>query len=349
MLPKNLVLDEVVNPKNFDELLELLDKTYRVEHEQTSLESISIRPDGTVQTPSAELQLTRSFLEDSAKAIAIPLSYAYKVSPVLFCENFAHRRTETTVPVTISRVGQVATGLIIDRKSRYRPASTSQVLQSIRRTTNLSLRRASVSLAGVDVELVSPSFVVEPVEGDVLEVGIAITNSESGGRQLKASAYSYRLACTNGAIMADKLGAVRWPNDPRMTEAGCLRAFETGMAELHDKLDAVSALYKRTLEVQIPDVELWRLWRRVAYLLPAKAADEALGMSEDERRTLHAQVRERNLMDPPALSEQNAYDTHNRITFAAHGRPFRIRRGLQEIGGDLLSRAATWPPVPSAN
>jgi hypothetical protein len=209
MLPKNLVLDDVVTPKDFDELIELVETTYRVDHEPTTLEAIALRPDGTVHTPQGESQVTRDFLEGCAGAIGMPLGYAYKVSPALFCENFAQRQAETTAPITISRVGNVVTGLIADRKSRYRPACTGDVLRAVRRAEGLTLRRASISFAGVDAEFVRPGSVVEPVVGDILELGIALTNSESGGRQLKASAYSYRLACTNGAIMADEIGTAR--------------------------------------------------------------------------------------------------------------------------------------------
>jgi hypothetical protein len=204
MFPENLVLDEVVTPKNFDELIESVETSYRVEHEQTTLESICLKPDGTVQTPAGELRVTRDFLEHSAAAIGMPLGYFYDITPELFCSNFKQRQAETTSPITICRVGDVATGLILDgKKTRYRPARTGDVLRAIRRLDDLSLRRASVSFTGVDVELVRLGSVVEPVVGDIVETGVAVSNSESGGRQLKAAAYSYRLVCTNGAVMED--------------------------------------------------------------------------------------------------------------------------------------------------
>ena len=114
-----------------------------------------------------------------------------------------------------------------------------------------------------------PGSVVEPVVGDIVELGIALTNSESGGRQLKASAYSYRLACTNGAIMADAIGTARWPNDPRMTSAASLLAFQRCVSELTEKLEAVASLYTANVDSLVPDVELFNLWRRVAYVRPA--------------------------------------------------------------------------------
>jgi len=340
MLPKNLVLDDGLIPKDFDELVALVNTTYRVGHEQTTLEKIFLRPDGTVQTPLAEYQVTRDFLEGSAAAIGMPLGYAYKIGPELFCDNFNKRRAETTTPVTVSWVGGVATGLIADRKSRYRPACTAEVIGAIRLLPGLRMCRACVSYAGVDVGFVVDGSVVEPAVGDIVELGIALTNSESGGRQLKASAYSYRLACTNGAIMSDEIGVARWPNDPRMTVAGSLLAFQKDVATLFEKLDTVSSLYKANTERLVPDVDLMNLWRRVAYVIPRNEVDAVLGISAVERIELQGAIREREPGEPPALTSHNAYDVHNRITFAAHRRSFRGRRGLEEIGGDFLSRIA---------
>jgi hypothetical protein len=350
MLPKNLVLDEVAAPKDFESLIELVETDYRVGHEQTTLESISLRPDGTVETPAGVLQVTRDFLESFAAAIVMPLSYAYTVTPELFCENVRQRQAHAAAPITICRAGDVATGLVIDRKSRYRPACTGEVLRSIRRSHDLEFRRASVAFTGVDVEFVRPGIVVEPVVGDVVEIGIAVTNSETGGRQLKASAYSYRLACTNGSMFADTVGVARWPNDPRMTDAACMRAFQREVTSLCCELQSVSGLYEAAIDRPVPDVEFGNTWRRVRYLLPRGGdPDAVLDISKDERRALQDVVRLRDPREAPAMTRWSVFDVHNRITHAAHGQPFRVRRGLQELGGQLLSRAASWPPAVSAN
>jgi hypothetical protein len=54
-IPRKLVLDEVVSPKDFDEPTNRRESTYRVNHEQTTIEAIAFKPDGTVQTPQGEL------------------------------------------------------------------------------------------------------------------------------------------------------------------------------------------------------------------------------------------------------------------------------------------------------
>jgi len=186
MLPKNLVLDEVVTPKSFDELIEVVETSYRVDHEQTTLESISLKPDGTLQTPVGELRVTRDFLEHTSAALGCLWATSTTSPRNLFCSNFEQRQAETTSPITISRVGDVATGLILNGKTRYRPARTGDVLRTIRRLDGLSLRRASVCFTGVDAELVRLGSFVEPVIGDIVEIGVAVSNSESGGRQFES-------------------------------------------------------------------------------------------------------------------------------------------------------------------
>ena len=184
--------------------------------------------------------------------------------------------------------------------------------------------------------------------GDIIQLGIAITNSESGGRQLKASAYACRLACANGAIMSDEIGTARWPNDHRMTTAASLLAFQKQVSALIDKLESVAPLYTTNVHRLVPDVELFNLWRRVAYILCRNEADDVLGISEEARRDLQQLIRFRDARESPAMTDRNAYEVHNRITFAAHGRNFRSRRNLQEIGGEFLSRAITWPEIAGA-
>lgn len=349
MLPKTLVQDETQIPNTFDGLLDLAETNYRVEHERTTLESITLNADGTIQTPTGQWTVTQDFLESCAALIKMPLPYAYAITPELFSENFRQRQAETTAPITICRIGDVAVSVVDDRRSRYRPARTVDVLRSLAKDEDWEFRRGSISFAGVDVEFVRRGMTVEPVVGDVVEIGAAIMNSETGGRQLMAKAYAYRLVCTNGAMLADTMGIARWPNDPRMTPAGSMMAFQRILSALCDRLDDVAAIYSASVGRAVPDVELWQLWRRVAYLLPRERADRALGLTEDERRNLQRTIRDREPNEAPALTPWTAYEVHNRVTHAAHGQRFRVRRGLQELGGELLTRAASWLPALSVN
>ena len=336
MLPKNLVLDETATPKNFEALEDLLESTFKTEHEQTTLEALELTPDGTVRTPNGELRLTRDFMEHSMKAIGMPSNYAYSISPELYRENFAQQKRHTTIPVTVCRVGDIATGLVIHKRSRYRPASSLEALRSIEQLKDLELRRASVSYAGIFTEFVKAGSVVEPAVGDIIELGIAISNSEIGDGYLKASAYSHRLVCKNGSVMSDRLGTAHWPNDPRMTPAGCMRSFSMDTSLLLTKVDQISSVYTSVIEKQLSVIEFVNLWRRVSYVLPRGSnPDGVLDVTRAERLELQEIVRGHDVDLPHSSTRWTVYDAHNRITHAAvHGQPLRVRRGLQEVGGD---------------
>ena len=73
MFPETIVRDKVADPETFAELIELVTGEYRVIHEPTTLESIRLTVDGTVQTPRGEYRLARSFYDSTAKAICIGL------------------------------------------------------------------------------------------------------------------------------------------------------------------------------------------------------------------------------------------------------------------------------------
>ncbi len=343
MLPENLVLDESASPKDLVELEELAATRFRTDHVQTTLQEIQVRPDGTVQTPAGELRVTRYFLEGMAKIIGMPLGYAYKITPELACENLAQRTRHATNPITVCHVGDIATALVVDRCRRYRPAKSAPILNALQQLKGMTLKRATIGFDGFLVELVKSGCVVEPVPGDAIELGVAVSNSEIGLRHPKASAYSFRLVCTNGAILSDRWQVARWANDPRMTDAGCLRQFTREIGEMAEIVNGFGRAYESVIDRQVPDVELVNLWRRVHYALPDDLnADRILGLTPEHRRELQDQVRMRRPNDPHALTEESVYDLHNRITHAAHEHRFRIRRDLQEIGGELLDRSRHW-------
>ena len=98
MLPNDLVLDEVVTPKSFDELIERSETSHRVEHEQTTLESISSqagwnRADAFRRTAS-DAGFFGGFFGGNWDASGLLL----RNHAGLFCSNFKQRQAETTSP-----------------------------------------------------------------------------------------------------------------------------------------------------------------------------------------------------------------------------------------------------------
>jgi len=148
--------------------------------------------------------------------------------------------------------------------------------------------------------------------------------------------------------MGERIGTARWPSDIRMTDKSCRIVFQTELDELLVNLSSVKEMYSH-LDERVPDTELNALWRRVAYGVSRSEADEILGLSKDQRQALQTILRERPSVEPAQLTDLSAFELHNRVTHAAHGRPFLARRRLQEIGGDLLERSLSWPANFSRN
>lgn len=344
MLTELLVHDEERSPNSFADLLDVVASEAHVQHVRTTLESIVLNLDGTMDTPAGPMRVTQTILENLAKAIGMPLGFAYRVSYDLFCENFNQHKFVTTCPVTICHVGDVATGLMLDKRNHYQPASSLTILRELRSSgvfDLLDFRRASVSFSGVDVELVKKDLVVEPDEGDTIEMGIVFSNSENGGRHLMTTAHSLRLACSNGCRISEKQGVARWPNDPRMTEKSSILAYTKELDELVGNLASIAEVYSYG-DQRVPDTELNSLWRRVAYIASSSEADEIIGLSADQRKALQTTLKKRPFDVLPQPTDFSAYDLHNRITAGAHGRPFLVRRKLQELGGNLLQRSSDW-------
>lgn len=76
---------------------------------------------------------------------------------------------------------------------------------------------------GVDLNFVKPGLEVSPLPGDVIELGVQISNSETGFGGAKGSLFALRLVCLNGAVISDKLGSARWNYDLRSISHECAK------------------------------------------------------------------------------------------------------------------------------
>jgi hypothetical protein len=174
----------------------------------------------------------------------------------------------------------------------------------------------------------------------VIRGGIRISNSETGGCGLKGSLYTLRLVCSNGAVMSDSLGTVRWSYDRRVTYAASIAKFCNSLVNLQNKQTQLKGVYSTAIERPILQEDVTRLWRRIrsAGNFTPEHTDQILGITDEVRRRLASAVAGRRAANLPAEeSEWDLFTTHNRITAAAKSLPFRTRSRLERIGGDVLS------------
>jgi hypothetical protein len=287
-----------------------------------------------IEFDSHRMPCAQGFLESVADSIEMPLGYAYKLDYGLFRENFERRKEHYCKAVTVCCNRDIAVNLVPD--AGYRPAHTVDVLHGFTDLNFWNLQEARVSDRGVEINYIEPGCTVAPEPGDDVEIGIRISNSETGYVGLKASLSTLRLVCTNGAVMTDHLGTARWNYDPRVKYSTSIDQFNTALIKLRGRQGLLADLYKQPLRRNLLDTELVNLHRRLRASLPAAAVDAVLGLGLEERQAVQASVRSRSREMPAAPTTHHLWDVHNQITAAAQRLDFVRRSRLERIGGALL-------------
>jgi hypothetical protein len=321
-----------------EQLQDLLETEFKTRYFTTTLDRIRLRSDGTVEFEDQQVRCTRGFLEPLVEAIGMSLSYAYSIDAELFIENFEHQKLSCSKAITVCVNRGTAVNFC---HAGYRPPHTVDLLPGLADASFWKFNSARVSDRGVDINYIQPGCFVMPEKDDVIELGVRISNSETGYTGLlKGSLYSLRLVCTNGAVMADILGTARWNSDRRMSYATSLENFQKSLFKLQSKQDQQARLYLGLSQRIFLDREIVNVHRRLRTILPLTTVDNVLGLEPEQRQSLQESVRQRPAGVPAVATNLNVWDIHNRITAAAQRMDFSTRSRLERIGGALLSNAS---------
>lgn len=336
MLPEKVIPENEVHTRQLSELLSLLQTDYRTSYHRTTLDKMQIYPDGRVEGEGWTAPYTQGFLEAVAGSINMPLKYACRLDFELFQRNFEYRKLSCSKGLAVCMHRGVAVNIA---DAEYRPATTHDVLESFGTNEgDFVFQQALISDRGIEMGYLSPTLSLEPEPGDVIRVGIRISNSETGYRGLKASQFSLRLVCSNGAVMADRLGTARWSYDCRISYRASISKFQKDVRKLRSNNENLGRLYQGILERRLLDLEFCQLWRRLRNGLAPDQVDVILGVPPEERRTIQQEVRIRSTEQAPRMTPWRVYGVHNRITAAAHRYGFVVRTRLERTGGELLHR-----------
>jgi hypothetical protein len=339
MLPTALPPENSAATTNGAELRNFLEATFAVTYVLASLRELSLLPGAILDVRGQAFPCTQSFLEDVAASIGMPADYAYAIEFDLFVHNFQERKRAKDRAIQVCIVAGRAVGLA---GGDYRPARMVDVLDALPSPDEgfWTVQHGWLSDRNVEIDLVSENFVVEPIPNDVIRCGIRLSNSETGGRGLKASLWTLRLICSNGAVMSDDLGTVRWSYDRRVTYVASIARFIDQLLNLRDKQSQLKSVYSNAIARPLFEEQITRLWRRIrsAGKFTPDHTNLILGIDDEERRRLASAVATRHAANQPAEeSPWDAFTIHNRITAAAKAHPFGLRSRLERIGGDVLS------------
>jgi hypothetical protein len=242
------------------------------------------------------------------------------------------------------------------RQRQYDPLpilTVLDVIKGIRKDDGQTLR-LTLSDRGLAAELVYADLAVEPRVGDITQVGVRITASETGGEAPLASGFTLRLACTNGATLSEDFGVVRFDTDPRVKVERRVAKWAEAVAAYVPDVRVLEPAYARMAESHLTDKQFYDLYRRVTYIYRLAQerdarADAALGVGADERRATVTQVRQREQrrrkgeeVEGPAETGFATWAIFNALTATARQETYQHRLDLEGLAGDVLQ---TYVPV----
>jgi hypothetical protein len=198
--------------------------------------------------------------------------------------------------------------------------------------------------------------------GDITRVGIAVSNSETGGPLPVATGYAFRLRCTNGNKIRHNIGDVRFSSDWRCTWDNRSNRFTDDLKSLkqdiQDKFGDLQTAYQRMVDERLDDDHFYNWYRQTEYLFRgiadrSKHIDGIFGVEPDQRKEIMNRERQRRrelkdanttVIEPPQSTDLHTWNVFNGITAAARDEMrYQRRTALEILGSDVLQ--AFLPPA----
>jgi hypothetical protein len=358
-------------------------ENFGYEQRKISVAQISLDDDLSLAVDNHRYHLTEKAHGDLCRLLHIPLTFSYDIPTDLTAMIVRRLKSDHQQLVTMVSRGDTIVALVDPLKwAAGRGEGRSKKTPHYRPVSNLSLlhllekvwkgpevdTRITFSDVGMQVELLrkEESFTVEPVVGDVTRVGVAITNSETGGPLPLAKGYTLRLVCTNGSTVQTDAKLYRFSSDLRCSPEWRFNKFaealQSLMQEMQAKCGALRTAYQRMAEDELDDVRFHDLYRQAQYLSrgiadSSDAIDDIFGVGKDDRQKFFKRVRERQnkrrdgtraVIEPPQSTGLIVWDVFNGITAAARDEVRYSRRtALENLAGDVMKPFI--PSMPSLN
>jgi hypothetical protein len=360
--PKNFAPERCIRPQTIDEALQLCNSCFHYSRPEIALKQLFLDDELMLTFNGERYALTEKAFEDLCNLVSVPVRFAKDIPTDLVAtimERLKVVHQQTVLPI---HRDDVVVGVVDPRKwthsrakekrPHYLPVTNDQLLRLLRDHWSDSEAVPGITLAdsGMSIEVLNSRQTIEPKVGDVTRVGLAITNSETGGANPQARGYTLRLVCTNGATLPKTFGLIRLSTDWRVTLARRLAAFEAALKSLSVDIQRLQVAYSRLAVEPLTDYAFYNLYRQVRYLyryFPNREllADKTLGVPEDSRQQIVSQVRRRqkelregaSTAYLPHPTELAAWDIFNSITGTARAENYQPRRlALERLAGDLL-------------
>lgn len=162
-----------------------------------------------VKTPEADLRYGITDLARHQLADKLKIPYAYfermsKEQPALLDQNVNTWLADSKDRRMVRALDGNVRAVLSDR---YRRIDNFQIANFVLPVLNQAGAKPvslQVTESRMYIKAVQPRFDFEVSRGDVVQIGVVITNSEVGHSRLLVQPLVYRLVCTNGLIMPDQ-------------------------------------------------------------------------------------------------------------------------------------------------
>ena len=379
--PHLLVPEQYIQCNNIEESIEICKQHFSYTSTEISLAQISMDDDLSLFIDGQRYYVTEKAQCDLCKILHIPIEFVWGIPTALTATNVQHLSAiQQQSVIVVAREDTIVS--VIDtakwaegknkpanerhkKKPPYLPLSNLAFLHMLEKvwSPNEIKTRITISDRGVQAELLylDDAFIIEPKVGDFTRVGIAVSNSETGGPLPVATGYALRLLCTNGNKIRQNVGDVRYSSDWRCTWDNRSDRFTYDLKSLkqrmQDKFGDLQTAYRRMVDECLDDKHFYDFYRQTEYLyrgIPNRSShiDDIFGVEPDQRKEIINRERQRRrelkdanttVVEPPQTTDLDAWDVFNGITAAARDElRYQRRTALEILGSDVLK--AYMPP-----
>jgi hypothetical protein len=342
MFPDALVKTEKdVLVDSYDEATEMINDTFNMRYEKTTLENITFCEQGYISWNGEYHPLTLWAMESLCKHAEIPFNYACDIEFPHFIYDFDQRKKTkcTSVVMCINKDAVIN----VSKYPLHVPRHT-EVLKRFNEIDNhWPISSIRISDRGMEISMLNPSLTVDPTPGDTVQIGLRAVNSETGYKKLTCHYYTMVLRCRNGAVGMDSLGVVRWDYDKRLPIEHSLDRFFGKVEALDSEAVRIelSRIYTSLASRPLFDIELVNKWRSIKGIVGNSMADSIIGLPEERRKRLVRLVRTRDEKEPPEETTYTGYDIYNRVTDWAKKFDYVTWRRLERLAGRWLTLNGT--------
>lgn len=147
--------------------------------------------------------------------LGVPKSYwekCLKTAPLLLKENVDHWLYENPKTMMVRTLGDTGRAFLSDRYARYDHFDVLEKVMPIMSKYNMDFRDSYITEDKMYLRATFPNMnrdISARQVGDIVRLGIMISNSETGMGQLQAGPIIETLACLNGMVVTDRKYAIK--------------------------------------------------------------------------------------------------------------------------------------------